>query len=44
MKKMEKLYKKLRLAEQEALIASPPRAAKLAKKIVKWKAEVFDKR
>jgi len=44
MKKVEKLYQKLRRAEQEALIASPPRAAKLVKKIVKWKAEVFDDR
>jgi hypothetical protein len=42
MKNKEKLYRKIRLCEQELLVASPPRAAKLTVKLNKWKGEVFD--
>ena len=42
MKDRKKLFKKLRKAEAELVCASPPRAAKLANKIVKWKGQVFD--
>ena len=41
--KPEKMYKKLRQYEKEVLISPPRRAAKLTVKIVKWKAEVFDR-
>ncbi len=34
--------KKIRKSEAEIAIASPERAAKLAAKIVRWKAIVFD--
>lgn len=33
---------KIRKLEKELLSASPPKAAKLTKKIVKWKGQVFD--
>ena len=42
MKDRKKLFEKLRKAEAELIYASPPRAAKLANKIVKWKGQVFD--
>jgi hypothetical protein len=42
MKDKKKLYEKMRRCEQELLSATPPRAAKLAAKINKWKGEVFD--
>lgn len=42
MKNRKKLFKKLREAEKELLVASPKKAASLAVKIVKWKGQVFD--
>ncbi len=42
MKKGEKLWKKIRKAEEKLLVATPEEAANLTKKIVKWKGQVFD--
>ena len=42
MKNRKKLFKKLRKAEKELLVAPPKEAAKLTAKIVKWKGQVFD--
>jgi len=44
MERQKKLLQKIRKAETEIAVASPPRAAKLAAKIVKWKHHVFDER
>lgn len=43
MNKREKMLRKIRKAEAELVYATPPRAARLASKLVKWKATVFDK-
>ena len=40
----EKLFQKIRTWERELIYASPTRAGKLASKIVKYKAQVFDER
>lgn len=37
------MMRKIRKAEAELIYATPSRAAKLASKLVKWKATVFDK-
>ncbi len=42
MKKIEKLITRIRKAETVLIYASPSTAAKLTKKIVKWKGQVFD--
>ena len=42
MEKGEKLWNKIKNAERKLLIATPEKAAKLTKKIVKWKGQVFD--
>jgi hypothetical protein len=42
MKNKEKLYQKIRLCEQELLLATPVRAAKLVTKLNRWKGSVFD--
>ena len=42
MTKIEKLWIKIRNAEAVLIYASPADAAKLTKKIVKWKGQVFD--
>jgi hypothetical protein len=42
MKKIEKLWIKIRKSEAALIYASPAQAAKLTKKIVKWKGQVFD--
>ena len=42
MTKIEKLWVKIRKSEAAIIYASPSKAAKLTKKIVKWKGQVFD--
>jgi len=42
-KDREKLWKKLRQAEEELAFATPKHAAKLSKKIVRLKWVIFDK-
>ena len=42
MKKREKLWKKIQITEKELLIAAPPKAARLTRKLVKWRGQVFD--
>jgi hypothetical protein len=42
MENRQKLYEKIRRVEVEVLTAPPARAAKLAVKLNKWKAEGFD--
>ncbi|MBO5363260.1 MAG: hypothetical protein J6A46_02915 [Clostridia bacterium] len=42
MGKGEKLWKKIRKAENQLLVSTPERSAKLTKKIVEWKGHVFD--
>ncbi|MBR2375920.1 MAG: hypothetical protein IKA88_06495 [Clostridia bacterium] len=44
MKDPEKILQKIRKAEAEIASASPDHAAKLTGKIVRWKANVFDRR
>ena len=42
MTKTEKLWIKIKKSEAILIYASPAQAAKLTKKIVKWKEQVFD--
>jgi len=42
MTKLEKLLFKIRKSEAILVYASPSKAAKLSKKIVKWKGQVCD--
>ena len=42
MKKIEKLRAKIKKTEKILVYASPAQAARLTKKIVKWKGQVFD--
>lgn len=42
MKNRKKYWEKIKRAEADVLTASPPQAAKLVSKIVKWKGQVFD--
>jgi hypothetical protein len=42
MRKIEKLWIKIREAESLLIYASPSKACKLTKKIIKWKGQVFD--
>ena len=42
MDKLKKLLIKIKKTEAVLVYASPAKAAKLTKKIVKWKGQVFD--